>query len=181
MLTLKWAKKHSPHFRMNQSVTLTLCVPREHRALKRLEDFSISFCPQGGKTVGRWGTLQRPFFCGYQRQLQQSHWNQNYNVLIRMSPHLQKAKSFEAFWLSKKKKKQPILIPQILNICTVSPWKSPFFFFISGAEVDQKGKQNEEILKNMCTVRSPAKHHDGFVPSPSQSQYSSFGRWLSTI
>lgn len=105
MLTLKWAKKHSPHFRMNQSVTLTLCVPREHRALKRLEDFSISFCPQGGKTVGRWGTLQRPFFCGYQRQLQQSHWNQNYNVLIRMSPHLQKAKSFEAFWLSKKKKK----------------------------------------------------------------------------
>lgn len=41
---------------------------------------------------------------------------------------------------------------------------------VSGAEVDQKKKQNEEILKNKCTVTSPAKHHEkfGFVPSLSQ-------------
>lgn len=41
---------------------------------------------------------------------------------------------------------------------------------VSGAEVDQNEKQNEEILKNKCTVTSPAKHHEkfGFVPSLSQ-------------
>ena len=40
---------------------------------------------------------------------------------------------------------------------------------VSGTEVDQKKKQNEEILKNKCTVTS-AKHHEkfGFVPSLSQ-------------
>lgn len=49
---------------------------------------------------------------------------------------------------------------------------------ISGAEADPKEKQNEEILKNKCTVRSPAEHHEksGPVPSPSSHNILPLGR-----